>query len=111
MDGSYENDTAWQVKRFQRRHNLVETGEVNGATWEALAVRIRRGSRGNAVRAAQRLLRYHGYALKGLGVFGAQTEAAVKKFQARRGRSVDGIVGLNTWCELVGGKVSSDGDN
>ena len=109
--GAYGNATAWQVKRFQRRSNLIETGEVNSATWEALVVKVRRGSRGNAVRAVQHLLRYHGYGLKGLGTFGPQTEAAVKKFQSRRGRTADGIVGLYTWCELVGGKVESDGDD
>ena len=107
VDGTYGNETAWQVKRFQLSFNLVETGEVNSATWEALVVKVRRGSRGDAVRAAQHLLRYHGYDLKGLSVFGAKTEAAVKKFQARRGRTVDGVVGLYTWCELVGGSVGS----
>ena len=37
------------------------------------------------------------------GVFGAETEAAVKRFQSRCGLLVDGIVGPNTWAHLATG--------
>lgn len=34
------------------------------------------------------------------GIFGRQTEAAVKNFQTKRGLTPDGAVGPITWCEL-----------
>ena len=36
------------------------------------------------------------------GVFGAETTAAVKLLQTRRGETVDGVVGLATWAMLFG---------
>src|SRR5215471_15929725 len=36
------------------------------------------------------------------GVFGAETAAAVKLLQTRRGETVDGIVGPATWAALFG---------
>jgi len=34
------------------------------------------------------------------GIFGANTENAVKRYQASRGLSADGIIGCNTWRSL-----------
>ncbi|HEX8741635.1 MAG TPA: transglycosylase family protein [Thermoleophilaceae bacterium] len=52
---------------------------------------LRLGSTGSAVRAVQRKLR-----VSATGYFGRQTEAAVKRFQRRRGLEADGIVGAAT---------------
>ena len=35
--GVYDEDTAEAVKDFQARHGLPETGEVDRATWDAIA--------------------------------------------------------------------------
>ncbi|MBQ9801532.1 MAG: peptidoglycan-binding protein [Clostridia bacterium] len=35
--GVYDENTAQAVRNFQRRHNLPETGEVDRATWDAIA--------------------------------------------------------------------------
>ena len=34
------------------------------------------------------------------GVFGSQTYNAVRRYQAARGLTVDGIIGCNTWRSL-----------
>ncbi len=58
---------------------------------------LRRGSRGEAVRALQQELnRQVGVGLVDDGVFGPATERAVKAFQHRRGLTPDGLVGPAT---------------
>lgn len=66
-----------------------------------LCPRLQRGSRGPAVRTLQTLLRSAG-ADPGVvdGVFGAETEAAVRLIQTRRGLPVTGIVDVQTWETL-----------
>ncbi|MDQ3814579.1 MAG: peptidoglycan-binding protein [Armatimonadota bacterium] len=105
VDGKFGTQTVRAVKNFQRRHRLIADGVVGNATWEVLIVKVKSGSKGNAVRAAQTLLKHQGYDVPVDGIFGAQTKAAVLKFQSRTGRTKDGIVGPYTWCELVGGTV------
>ena len=62
---------------------------------------IRQGSRGNYVCIAQDDLNTLGYRTGGLdGVYGTQTLNAVKRYQASRGLSADGIIGCNTWRSL-----------
>ena len=104
-DGIYGKKTANAVRDFQRRRKIVRSGKMNNATWEALVVTIKPGSRGNAVRAAQMMLRHADYDIPLDGVFGRATKDAVVKFQRVRGKTRDGIIGLNTWCELVEGTV------
>ena len=58
---------------------------------------IRRGSRGDAVVAAQMIL-----GLVGDGIFGPATEAAVVAFQRKHQLLPDGIVGKATWAALQG---------
>ena len=60
------------------------------------------GMTGNSVRVVQTKL-----GVPTTGYFGTQTNAAVKRFQARQGLVADGIVGRLTWAKLDG--VSSSG--
>jgi peptidoglycan LD-endopeptidase CwlK len=53
------------------------------------------GSKGKDVERIQRALK-----VKVDGIFGKQTEAAVKAYQKRKGLTVDGIVGPQTWNML-----------
>ncbi|NLT35013.1 MAG: hypothetical protein GXX83_03845 [Gaiellales bacterium] len=65
---------------------------------------VRRGNRGSEVLDIQTRLQALGYrpGQEGIdGVFGPQTERAVRAFQQQRLILVDGIVGENTWMELV----------
>ena len=62
---------------------------------------IRQGSRGNYVCIAQDDLNTLGFRTGGLdGVFGIQTDTAVRNYQRSRGLAVDGIIGCNTWRSL-----------
>ena len=56
---------------------------------------LRKGSRGDDVKRLQGLL---GVAAD--GIFGNDTERAVKEFQRAKGLTADGIVGARTWAEL-----------
>jgi peptidoglycan hydrolase-like protein with peptidoglycan-binding domain len=62
---------------------------------------LKKGSNDPAVRDLQEALKILGFD-PGLvdGVFGAQTESAVKKFQQAREIPVDGVVGRVTWINI-----------
>jgi len=57
---------------------------------------VARGSSGEVVKEVQQAL---GVPVDGL--FGPQTEAAVRKFQTEQGLPVDGVVGPRTWVKLL----------
>ena len=58
------------------------------------------GSSGDDVRKLQKRLNEEGYTLAVDGQFGSKTQAAVRDYQKKKGLSVDGIVGKNTWGAL-----------
>ena len=64
------------------------------------------GSQGSSVTELQKLLNNNGYNLTVDGIFGSNTQAAVKDYQQKNGLAVDGIVGTNTWGALT--KLASD---
>ena len=63
---------------------------------------LKKGSKGEQVRSAQRLLKALGYKTGTVdGELGTKTETAVKKFQSKEGLEVDGIIGKRTWEALL----------
>src|SRR4051812_4749114 len=56
------------------------------------------------VKQLQTLLNKQGFSLTADGLFGLDTEKAVKKFQAAHGLHRDGVVGSDTWRILLGGQ-------
>ena len=110
VDGIYGGNTYQAVINFQRNNNLVTDGLVGSNTWNALlnlnpsATLLRNGSRNSSVLFLQKLLLSYLYPITDLdGIFGPETERAVRAFQSENALSVDGIVGPNTWNSLLSG--------
>ncbi len=99
-DGIFSEVTGTAIEHFQEQHALTVTGTVDDATKTALfspdaqEYVIAMGTRNTDVEEVQQRLYELGYiADKPDGVFGEDTEAAVKKFQKLNGLSEDGKVG------------------
>lgn len=82
-DGRFGSQTSLAVKRFQRANGLTADGSVGPQTWPLLCRTLRRGAKGDAVRALQVVLNSgtDGPKVKVDGVFGAQTEDLVREYQ------------------------------
>lgn len=66
---------------------------------------LEKGAAGEPVRAMQQLLQAKGCSLKRYGAdgdFGAETAAALKRFQRLRGLTADGCCGIRSWQALLG---------
>ncbi len=62
---------------------------------------VNRGDRVFPVRPLQRLLCARNHPVSVDGIFGPNTEAAVKAFQSSKGLAADGVVGPATWSKLI----------
>ena len=72
---------------------------------------LKKGSRGDAVATLQKKLKQWGYYTGAVdGVFGRQTDAAVRYFQRKNGLKADGIVGQKTAAAL-GMSLTGSGKN
>ena len=107
VDGRFGSMTESAVKAFQADRGLDVDGIVGEITWlnideaDTSNPTIRKGSTGNPVRRAQKRLTLAGYDVGGVdGIFGAATEAGVKRFQGDQHLAVDGIVGPKTWEKI-----------
>jgi putative peptidoglycan binding protein len=85
----------------------IRTGSTPGpAPTPGARPTIRRGSTGDAVREAQRILNAWYSLLPQLAVdgdFGPATEDRVRHLQRAAGLTVDGVLGPQTWRRLLGG--------
>ena len=95
VDGKYGSRTEAAIARYQERHNMEATGRADDATVEAIL--------GTQVRAAQEKLIELGY-LTGTadGLFGQDTELALRRFQADHGLRVTGQLDEATLEALAG---------
>ena len=89
-------------------------GELKGVNYsaapedEAGKPTLRKGSKGEYVKEAQKLLLDRGYKLPKYGAdgdFGSETETAVKQFQKDWGLKQDGVIGPETWKLLESAPV------
>lgn len=112
VDGIFGVRTDAAVRAFQTSKHLVVDGLVGAHTWGALLIQVSRGSTGEAVRGVQEEFQYRnlsGDPSQGVqvdGIFGTQTDAAVRGFQSALALVVDGIVGPRTWQALISGMLS-----
>jgi murein L,D-transpeptidase YcbB/YkuD len=117
VDGVFGSATEAAVKAFQTSKGLTADGIVSPQTWIALIVQVRERSSGDAVRGVQEEFQFRnlsGDPGKGVqvdGIFGSQTDNAVRGFQHALSLDipsvvVDGIVGPVTWQALVSGMLS-----
>lgn len=119
VDGSFGPQTRAAVIAFQRSHRLSADGVAGKNTLTALTPDLKKGARGDAVKALQALLNRHGSHIAVDGSFGPATEGAVKKFQSARKLSASGVAGEDTWKALFaapaggnnGGTNGGDGDH
>ncbi len=129
IDGVFGSQTEAAVRRFQTAAGTTPDGIVGVVTWASLFPSadtftrnsasnptsppanpssepdypiLRRGARGDAVIRLQQRLQARGF-LQGTadGVFGVETETAVKAAQRRYGLTPDGVAGPATWEALL----------
>jgi peptidoglycan hydrolase-like protein with peptidoglycan-binding domain len=107
VDGKFGTKTEQAVKAFQQDRGIDVDGIVGDITWlnideaDMSNPTIRKGSKGNPVRRAQKRLTLGGWDTGGVdGIFGSSTESAVKRFQHDQGLTQDGIVGPQTWARI-----------
>ncbi len=123
VDGVFGRGTNTAVRNFQSSAGVGVDGVVGPRTWNKLnsgagsaaasknttsvnnTPKLRRGSRGGAVKNLQSLLNKAGANISEDGKFGRGTYNAVRDFQSAAGIGVDGVVGPRTWNKLNSGKV------
>lgn len=129
VDGIYGVGTETAVRNFQIMNNLSANGVADDATQKLLysgnAIGIggggvtppsgystlRYGSRGTAVRTMQTRLAKLGYYYGAIdGIFGSQSEAAVRQFQNRNNLAVTGIADSATQTAIYNSSALSNGN-
>lgn len=110
VDGIVGKATWYKIKQIYNAVKKVSELYSEGITISEIerifSTVLRRGSRGTEVRIVQYYLAFIGFFNARLpqidvdGIFGAETENAVKTFQSLYGLTADGIVGRLTWYAL-----------
>lgn len=103
--GGYDDTSSWKLSKLGTKPSKPTTPKPNVPGGNKLGDKmptLKRGSKGRNVRILQGLLAAWGWKVSMDGIYGPQTEKAVKAFQGSYAKPVDGIVGPITWNELLG---------
>ncbi len=113
--GYFGTDTEAAVKKFQKRNGLKEDGKVGKMTREqlysdkAVANAYSFGEQSPEILTFQQRLKKLGYLTTDPdGSFGADTKAAVKRFQESSGLIADGYIGPATKAALMSDKAQGN---
>lgn len=124
-DGQYGSGCREMIKKFQGDNGLEIDGDVGENTWNTLfplqnqkensewpRYYIAKGMSDGNVSIIQTRLSNLGYSIGPIdGIFGENTEAAIKKFQETNHLDIDGIVGRDTWNALFNYKEENKSKN
>ncbi len=128
-DGIFGANTDAAVRDFQQEHTLSVDGKAGPATMKKLAVAastqndkndkqvtsktssssVSKGDRGEAVKDVQTALTNKGYTTNPDGIFGSNTDTAVRDFQRDNALSVDGKAGPATMKTLATASTKGEG--
>lgn len=126
VDGIFGVGTQTAVRNFQRNNGLSVTGNADPQTQSLLFsggaigiggsgtgdyFELRRGNKGSAVVRLQNALQRLNYYSGNIdGIYGSQTQSAVRRFQSRNGISANGVATVYTQQVLYGsGAIGSGG--
>lgn len=124
-DGQYGSGCREIIKKFQGDNGLEIDGDVGENTWNTLfplqnqkensewpRYYIAKGMSDGNVSIIQTRLSNLGYSIGPIdGIFGENTEEAIKNFQETNHLDVDGIVGRDTWNALFNYKEENKSKN
>ncbi|MBK1986318.1 N-acetylmuramoyl-L-alanine amidase [Sphaerospermopsis aphanizomenoides BCCUSP55] len=102
-DGFTGPATSSAIANFQKIVGIISTGMINSTTWDAInQILAKRVIQGNQTSGP--IMRYLQHRVGAVpdGIYGSNTEAAIKKFQQQNSLTADGIVGPATWQKLIG---------
>lgn len=102
----YDNTVSWKIAKLAdgKPYKPPTPGKPSTGTGKLgdKMPTVKRGSKGRTVNRLQGLLTANGYKTSIDGIFGPQTEKALRSFQTKHAKPVDGIAGPITWNALLG---------
>jgi hypothetical protein len=104
--GNYDSTATWDIDDLGKKPSKPPTPSKpskpsTGTKLGDKMPTIQNGNKGSRVRILQGLLLAWHYNIKLDGIFGDKTEAAVRDFQRKHAKPVDGLVGTLTWNKLL----------
>lgn len=111
ISGAYDEATVAAAGAWQTKNKFATSSTFSTAHWTSLLAGgatpvLKVGSTGDAVHRLQRALNAAGSGrLQSSGLFDANTEAAVRLYQARLSMPATGVVNPTTWKKLLKGRA------